>query len=173
MRVFIAIDLPEEIKQEVEKIQNKLLGFDGKKTEIENLHLTLKFLGELSTGEVEKVRAELKKINFKEFEAEVDSIGVFKENFIRIVWLHLSNCDELQKQVDDSLKEMFAKENRFMSHVTIARVKNVENKENFIAELKKIKIEKMRFRVKEFILKESILREKPEYMDIEKYRFER
>ncbi len=45
MRCFISIDLPEKIIQEIKKIQEELPEFIGKKTETENLHLTLKFLG--------------------------------------------------------------------------------------------------------------------------------
>ena len=46
MRFFIALDLPLEIIQEVKKIQEELPVFAGKKIEFNNLHLTLKFLGE-------------------------------------------------------------------------------------------------------------------------------
>ena len=47
MRTFIAVDIPENVKEEIIKIQDKLPEFVGKLTELENLHLTLKFLGEI------------------------------------------------------------------------------------------------------------------------------
>ncbi|RLG16235.1 RNA 2',3'-cyclic phosphodiesterase, partial [Candidatus Pacearchaeota archaeon] len=43
MRTFISIDIPEKVRKEIIKIQNELSDFKGKKTEPENLHLTLKF----------------------------------------------------------------------------------------------------------------------------------
>ena len=45
VRAFIGIDIPNGIKKEIIKQQNSLPEFFGKKTEPENLHLTLKFLG--------------------------------------------------------------------------------------------------------------------------------
>ena len=153
MRTFISLDIPEEIKKEITKIQSQLLEFIGKKTETENLHLTLKFLGEIDEKKIEKVKKRLREIKFEKFETEVDSIGVFSEKFIRIVWLHLSNCDELQKEIDEKLKDLFEKEKRFMSHLTIARVKNVKDKKIFLGKLK-----------------ESVLSEKgPIYGTIEEY----
>ena len=47
MRVFISINISEEIRKEIKKIQDFLPEFFGKKTELENLHLTLKFLGNI------------------------------------------------------------------------------------------------------------------------------
>jgi len=97
MRCFISIDLSENIKQEIDKIQNKLPDFYGKKTELTNLHLTLKFLGEIGEDKVKEVKERLSGIDFEKFEAEIDSLGVFSKKFIRIVWLHVSGCEELQK----------------------------------------------------------------------------
>jgi 2'-5' RNA ligase len=171
MRTFISIEIPDTIKKEILKIQNALPEFKGKKTEFENLHLTLKFLGEVDKEKIELVRERLKKIKFKEFEAEIDFIGVFSEKFIRIIWLHIKNCDELQKEIDDKLGDLFEKEKRFMGHLTIARVKSVKDKKKFLSEIKNMKIPKLKFVVKNFNLKKSILTEKrPIYEDIEVYK---
>ena len=56
MRCFIALDLPVEIIKEIKKIQKELPEFIGKKTESENLHLTLKFLGEVSEEKIKEIR---------------------------------------------------------------------------------------------------------------------
>jgi len=157
MRTFISIDIPEEIRKEILKIQKQLPEFSGKITEKENLHLTLKFLGEISGGQAEKIKEELEKIKFKRFEAEISEIGVFDENFIRIVWLKIENCGNIQKEIDDRLSFLFPKEERFMSHLTIARVKNIKDRKKFISGLGKIKTERKKFIVSEFYLKKSIL----------------
>ncbi len=169
-RCFISIDIPEEIRSEVIEIQRQLPEFRGKVTEPENLHLTLKFLGEVDEGKVEEVKKRLSGIKFERFEAEVDEVGVFSEKFVRIVWLHLGGCEELQKKVDSVLEGIFPKERRFMSHLTIARVKSVKNKKRFLDEFKKIKLQKIKFNVDSFRLKESVLRpEGPVYKIIEEY----
>ncbi len=173
MRCFISINLPKEIKEKIKVIQNKLPEFYGKKTELENLHLTLKFLGEIDEQKVEEVKRRLRKIKFEGFEAEVNEIGVFSEKFIRIIWLHLTNCDEIQKLVDDKLKDLFEPERRFMSHLTIARVKNIEDRKKFLTELKKIKIPGIKFVVdKCYLMKSELTPEGPKYVILEEYFFE-
>ncbi len=168
MRTFIAIDIPESIKKEIIKIQKQLPKFAGKKTEAESLHLTLKFLGEVDEKKIEKIRKMLREIKLNSFEIQIQKIGMFSD---RIVWLGIKNCNELQKIIDNQLSRLFEMENRFMGHLTIARIKNLEGRKQFLEELRKIKLPEMKFIVKKFNLKES----KPVkrghiYRDIETYK---
>ena len=170
MRIFIAVDFPENIKKEIARIQEKLPEFQGKITEKENLHLTLKFLGETDEKALGEVKKRLSEIRLKSFEAEISSIGYFSEKFLRIIWLGISGCNELQKQIDNKLEGLFGKEERFMGHLTIARIKNVKGKQKFIEELKKIKVPSMKFRINAFCLKQSVLTsEKPLYKNLGVY----
>ena len=172
MRIFISIDIQEEIKKEIYRIQQNLPEFFGKKTEIKNLHLTLKFFGEIDDRKIEVIKKKLAEIKFKKFETEIDSIGVFSEKFIRIIWIHMTNCEKLQIAIDEKLKDLFDKEKRFMSHLTIARVKSIKNKKDFLEKLGKIKIQRISFIVDNFRLKKSTLTEKgPIYETIEEYKF--
>jgi len=66
-RCFIAINFDEEIKNKIVEIQKQLPEFLGKKTEIENLHLTLKFLGEIDDDKIKIVQEKLREIKFKKF----------------------------------------------------------------------------------------------------------
>lgn len=162
MRAFIAIEMPENVKQELIKIQKEIdkLGLiKGKFTEFENLHLTLKFLGEISRSELEAVKERLVSIKFDPFEVELNELGVFSEDFIRIVWIGLNGelLFQIQKDVDKALEDIFPPENRFMAHVTLARPKFVEDKQVFIHEIKKISFEKLKFKVDNISLKESEL----------------
>lgn len=169
-RVFISIDIPKDIQNKIKKIQDSLPEFYGKKTETENLHLTLKFLGETPDDTITLIKEKLKKISFQRFETSIGELGFFSEKFIRIIWLHMSNCDVLQKTVDDVLADLFERERRFMGHLTIARVKKIHDKKEFVENLKKIKIPKISFVVTNFTLKESILlRDKPVYKTLAKY----
>ncbi len=156
-RLFVSIDIPENLKNDILKIQKELKHFQGKLTELENLHLTLKFLGETDNLNEINVINRLSKINFNSFITNLKNIGVFSEKEIKIVWIHLANCDELQKRVDEALEPLYPPEKRFMSHLTIARVKRVFNKELFLNELNKIEIPDLSFEVNNFRLKESKL----------------
>ena len=157
IRTFISINLPEDVRKEIKKIQDSLPEFEGKKTELENLHLTLKFLGEIDEEMLEKVKEGLGEVKMERFEGEIDKIGFFSPKFIRIIWLHLKNCNELQKKIDDALEGLFETEQRFMSHLTIARIKNIKNKQKFLGQLSRIKIEKRKFVVDKFYLLKSTL----------------
>jgi 2'-5' RNA ligase len=171
MRVFISVELPEEIKKEILEIQNQLPEFRGKKTEFENLHLTLKFLGEISEEQVKEVRKRLKEIRLANFEALLAEIGVFSPSFIKIIWVRLENCDKLQEEIDEKLDGLFKKEKRFMGHITIARVKSVKDKRKFLSSLKEAKYENKKFKAGRFLLKESTLTEdRPLYKTIEEYK---
>lgn len=173
MRTFICLEIPEEIKKIVKEIQEKLPEFFGKKTEEENLHLTLKFLGEIDENTLNKVEEKLSKVKFKKFKAKLGEVGVFDKNFVRIIWIKIENCDELQKEIDKNLSDLFEKEKRFMSHLTIARVKSIKNKEYFLSNLEKIKIPAKDFPVEKFYLKKSILtKEGPIYKNITNYSLE-
>lgn len=170
MRTFISVNIPEEIRKEIEKIQDFLPEFFGKKTEVENLHLTLKFLGEIKEQKIGEVKEKLREIKIEKFRTEIDEIGVFSEEFIRIVWLHMEDCDNLQKQIDNALKNLFEPEKRFMSHLTIARIKKVKDKERFLQDLEKIKIEKIKFKIDKFyLMKSELTAEGPRYSVLEEY----
>lgn len=170
MRTFISIKLPPKILIKVKEIQDSLPEFSGKKTEIKNLHLTLKFLGEISSEKLEEVKAKLQEIDFFNFEAELKEVGFFDNPNNGIVWVSLSNCENLQRKIDALLENLFARERRFMGHITIARVKEVKDKRSFIENLKKIKVPKLFFIVDKFYLIESQLnKEGPDYITIENY----
>ena len=170
MRIFVSINLPEEVKKEIKEIQDKLPDFFGKKTETENLHLTLKFLGEIDEDKIEKVKNRLKEIRFNSFETEIKELGIFSEKFVRIVWLHVKNCEELQRKIDFALKDLFESEKRFMSHLTIARVKKIKDKREFLRKLKEIKIPEIKFKVDRFYLMKSELNSKgPVYNILEEF----
>jgi len=171
MRCFIGIDLSSLAIKEIKRLQNVIEPhFIGKITESKNLHLTLKFLGEINNDTLEKVKKRLFLIKFKPLELYLDKLGVFSKKFVKIVWVKVSNVS-LQKLIDDSLTDIFEKEWRFMGHITIARIKNLKNKSSFLKLINKTNVNKVSFKVIEFYLKESILRnEGPVYKVIARYK---
>jgi len=109
----------------------------------------------------EIIKKELKKIIFEPFSVCLDKIGVFpSENYIRVVWIGLSPEEpilKLQKDIDEKLKKLFKKEKDFKAHITLARVKFINNKKEFIEKLKKINIENKKIDVNSFKLVKSTL----------------
>ena len=174
-RCFIALDLPCNVINEIANVQERIKKkklFDGNLVENDNLHLTLKFLGEIDSGKIEEVEEKLKDIKFSDFEVRLGEIGVFSEKFVRIVWIKLDGKGvfELQKKIDEKLKDLFEPEKRFMSHITLARVKRVYDKNGFLEYLNKINVPKMSFNIDKFYLKKSELSETGSiYEDLEIY----
>jgi len=179
MRIFIALELNENAIEEIKRIQKiikkeneKKNFFYGKFTEPQNLHLTLKFLDEIEEKEIQKIDFLLNEIKMKSFYAEINEIGVFSKNFIKIIWLKLEGekVFELQKEIDHKLADLFEPERRFMSHITIARIKKVNDKNGLLKFLNDLKINKTNFQVKKFFLKKSeLFSEGPFYETLKEY----
>jgi RNA 2',3'-cyclic 3'-phosphodiesterase len=169
MRVFIAIDLPEEVKKYLSSVQKQLP--DARASFTKDFHLTLKFLGELTPDKIEKVKQLLLEVKFEKFVAGTTNIGVFPdENYIRVVWVGLEPENEilkLQQQIEALLGKEFGREKDFKAHLTLARIKFVSDKNSFLRQLKEIKTERLTFVVERFALKESILSPKgAKYKDL-------
>lgn len=174
MRCFIAIDLPDEIKNELTRIQKLLPDASMKLVEPSNLHLTLAFLGEVTDFEANKIKEALKQIRQEKFIAHLGKIGVFpSESFIRVAWTSLEPVEkfnELNKKIILAIKQTLKIDERFESHVTLARVKNLTDKQEFIGKLKKIQAKQLEFEISSFVLKKSTLTgEGPVYEDIIKF----
>lgn len=176
MRSFIAVDIPNEIKKKLISLEKEIPSFEGKFTSPENLHLTLKFLGEIDKNTLKKVEENLSKVKFKKFSAEIDSLGIFNNSKSKrlprkiILWASLTNCDGLQEKIDSVLSDVFAEERRFMGHITIARIKRLDNEEMFLKTIRSIKPKEMKFEVSSFVLKKSVLSQNgPSYENIKTY----
>ena len=173
MRCFISINIPREVEDKIKEIQRQIkrLGLIEAKFVKKGLfHLTLKFLGEIDERNVGEVKKKLREIKLSKFETEINEIGVFSEKFIRIIWVYLARCNILQELVDEKLKDLFKPEKRFMSHLTIARVKSIKDKEKFLEKLKKIEIPKIKFAIDKFyLMKSELTSERPKYEIIEEY----
>ena len=139
MRTFIAIDLTDEIKDELAQLQARLKysGADVKWVAKDNIHLTLKFLGEVPDEKIEKVSSELDMAakETKQFEMTINDIGAFpKLDFPRVVWVGLdkgaAESKELAQKIDERLERLgIQRESRaFSPHITIGRVKSAKNK---------------------------------------------
>ncbi len=174
-RVFIALNFEDNVIKEIARIQ-EILGswkFHGKLTELENLHLTLKFLGEVDDKKVSEVKEILKNIKEKSFDCKLDHAGVFNvKGNPKIAWIKLNGKGifDLQTKIDEVLLSYFKKEERFMSHLTIARIKYVNDKSGFRKYVENMGVKEISFKIKSFQLIKSELKSSgPVYTIIEEY----
>ena len=139
MRTFIAIELSEPIRESLAQAQThlKYAGADVKWVEKDNIHLTLKFLGEISEEKAKEVAAALDNIAkyTKSFEISLKDIGAFPTvDFPRVIWVGLDKgakeSTELAKKIDLALAKLgFQEESRpFAAHLTIGRVRSNLNR---------------------------------------------
>ena len=176
-RIFIAFDVSDEARDYLFNLQKELSKFvKAKWVEKKNIHLTLKFLGEIDDEKLEKLKKELSKIKFKRFDVVLDELGVFPdENFTRVIWVGLKGegIFNLQKKIDEELLELFSQDQKFTSHITLGRVKAVKDKEKLKEFFSKIKIDEIKFTVDNFKLYRSELsKDGPKYYLLEEYKLE-
>lgn len=157
MRLFIAIDLPSEIKKFLSEVNTAIEEIQGIKiVNPENMHLTLLFLG---NTDPKKINEKIKNLKFKQFYITIKRIGFFpNRNRIRIMWFGVErNMDlfHLQK----ILSEKFNDYNNYVPHLTFARAKflNPLSKKVLFKILEKHKDKEFRFKVDKFRLYSSDL----------------
>jgi 2'-5' RNA ligase len=158
MRLFISCEIPQEISGYIQELAKKLP--EAKLTIPKNIDLTIKFLGDVPDTKLEEIKQKLSEIKFKPFKAMLNGTGVFTEDFIRVAWVGLTpseKFEELHVLADNALKGLFPEEKRFQAHLTIARVKYVEDKQKFLGVLKLIKVEPLTFEVNKLVLFKSQL----------------
>ncbi|GAF84965.1 unnamed protein product [marine sediment metagenome] len=172
MRLFIAIELPAELKEYLKKLQNQLGGSDSAKMSlVKEFHLTLKFLGDVSEEKLDGIKSRLAAVEFSAFSALLDEIGVFPdEKRPRVVWAGLEPKEkiiELQQKVEEALKGLFPKDERFHPHLTLARVKFVKDKKEFSDKLKAISVDKKEFNISSLkLIKSTLTPEGPVYEEL-------
>lgn len=132
LRLFIACELSDEVRQELRAIQDDLrrsIGTRLRWARPEGVHLTLKFLGAVAASRVEAVTAALERA-VEPFRAEVrlSKLGGFGGRRLRVVWAGLDGdipvLASLAEGIDGAMASLgFPKERRpFAAHLTLARV---------------------------------------------------
>ncbi len=135
VRAFVAVETPPEIRQAVSRLVKKLekAGAVVNWVEAENLHLTLKFLGDIDMTDIAEIYMRLKRdlADFSPFEVSVNRVGAFPDlDRARTLWVGVDDVEDSLGQVFDQLETSlaslrFRKEaRRFSPHLTIGRVKD-------------------------------------------------
>lgn len=163
MRVFIAIELDENIKEYI--FQNQRIVRDnsikGNFSRKENLHLTLRFIGEANAKQIDDLKKnidETAKIT-SSFEIQLGGLGYFPKKNRKIIWLGISKGKKSLQQLFNVLennleKHGFGRDERGLNpHITMARQVILNTDFKLLTE--KVKIEDIEIPVKKISLMES------------------
>ncbi len=184
MRCFIAIPLPKDTHQELSKIQFQLkeTGADVRWIKSDNIHLTLKFLGDVEETKTKIIGQKLKEVVNKStsFESEIEKLGTFPSiSNPRVVWIGMSKNEDkiikLQQRIEEILEPLgFERELRsFRPHLTLGRVRGKKNIQKLVEKIKSLSLLQLKpITVDRIVLFQSIL--KPtgaEYTALDEFKF--
>jgi len=140
LRSFIAIELPDGVKSALAELRQELkkCKADIRWVKPDNIHLTLKFLGDTDEKIIGSIAEAVKTacIGYKKFTLEIKGVGVFPDiRAPRVLWAGISDNDSLtglQKSIEDGLVKLgYAVERRrFRPHLTLGRFKSSSGKED-------------------------------------------
>jgi len=129
IRIFTAIELPEDIKNSLSSIRTKLKG--AKWVNREQMHLTLRFIGEVSEFKLKEITESLNQVSCEPFSINLQGVGHFNSN---VFWAGVRPCIDLsflKEEVDKKLTQLgLTLENKkYFPHITIARLKGVSSQD--------------------------------------------
>jgi 2'-5' RNA ligase len=169
IRAFLAIDLPGSLRLGLAQVQGKLKesGADVRWVPVGNIHLTLKFFGNVPDGDVEAISAAAREVAAKQapFQLQVTEPGAFPSvKSPRVVWLGLGGEVVPLAQFYHRLEKAFAtlghlpEDRAFHPHLTLGRVKSPQGRERLARLLQELPpLQWPPFLVKQVILFRSTL----------------
>ena len=172
LRLFIAVDLPETIKENLESMS---FGIPGAKwVRPEQLHLTVRFIGEVDGALFHDIKNILAEVSAASFSLQLKGVGYFPPRGApRVLWIGLEKSEPLlllRKKIDLRLLRVGVEPEgrKFSAHITIARLKNspVQKIANFLSGNGLFSQEP--FQVEDFKLYSSILSPKGAYHKVER-----
>ena len=182
IRCFIAIALPQEIKIGLEQYIRSLrkISPDIRWVRAENIHITLKFLGEIEQDLLDKVEFSLKSISevFQPFYIYLKGSGSFpNEKRPRIIWVGIEALQnnlllKIYNWIENRLETLGIKkeQRKYTPHLTIGRIKFPQNMNKLFQYMKQYPFQGEQFGVKEILLMQSLLKPSGvEYKVIDKY----
>lgn len=128
MRLFVALTLPDDLRSRLAGLCSGLPG--ARWVAPENLHLTLRFIGEVDGHEAEDIDAALSGIRFPRFSVTLSGVGDFGDDKrLRSVWVGVEaneTLDRLKAKVDQAVQRAGQppEKRKFKPHVTLARFKS-------------------------------------------------
>lgn len=162
-RLFIAIDLPTSLREQLAALCEPVRGFAW--TRPEQLHLTLRFLGDVELAARDSLEAALARVNVEPFVLPVAGMGSFPPRGpARVVWVGVGRghprLHQLRQQIDDGVLGTGLNPDlrHFQPHLTLARVRPEAPRDAAAQFLKRHRdFETAPFRVTSFVLYASEL----------------
>ncbi|MFW9886731.1 MAG: RNA 2',3'-cyclic phosphodiesterase [Candidatus Thorarchaeota archaeon] len=136
-RVFLSIDIDDEaLLSRIAHIQSLLDRQSAKMklVERENIHFTLRFLGDTPHAKIERIKDELSDIRYGSFTIRIDGVGAFPSTSRpRVIWVGVSDnagrVKDLKLGIDDRIGNLgYSRDRKFHAHATIARVRAVRDR---------------------------------------------
>lgn len=160
-RLFVAIDLPDTVKAPLDGLSRELPLASW--VRLEQLHLTLRFIGEVSQQTLSGAKQALQRVRFACFPLTLCGVGHFPpRSHPRVLWVGMEGCEPLlalQREVELALIDagIPPEERPFSPHITLARLK--ETAPSAVIQFEKVHAEIAcpTFQVSEFILYSSLL----------------
>ncbi len=127
-RLFVGIDIPDAIRETLHAFQNGLRG--ARWVAVENLHLTLRFIGEVARQEAEEIDRALSTIDASPIDITLKDAGAFGSgNRARVLWagvVRSLELTELKSRIDGVLTQIGIPpdDRKFAPHITLARFRN-------------------------------------------------
>ena len=128
IRLFVALPLPAAIRERLAGLGGGVPG--ARWTEVQNLHLTVRFIGEVENGLLPDIDEALAGVSAPAFDLVLDGVGQFgSNNRSRILWAGVERNDalfHLNQKVESALVRagLPPEERRYSPHVTLARLHN-------------------------------------------------
>lgn len=168
MRTFIAIKLPIQVQSSLSLLQNQLKNSKApvRWVKPENIHLTLKFLGEVTEEKIEMIMQIMKDITSDKaaFHVHIGTLGAFpKINRPRVLWVGIDKGNQEIKEIAEQLENKIValgipkEEKPFSSHITLGRLKSSLNCQGLIQKLSELKCADLQFLVSKITLYKSTL----------------
>lgn len=130
MRIFLAIEFSDDIKEYLDQVQQvvKKKSVKGNFTNKKNFHLTLRFIGETTIDELDKLKKAINKVSLNQsyFQLSFSKLGQFIKGNKRIIWIGLEHnkvLNQLYILLDRALEEQGypREESSFVPHITLGR----------------------------------------------------
>ncbi|USG60801.1 RNA 2',3'-cyclic phosphodiesterase [Sneathiella marina] len=126
MRLFVAIALPQEVKDIIATLRGGIP--DARWIAAENFHITLAFIGDVQPPDMLDISSALGKLAHPAFHLDIEDAGVFGSNKRpRILWAGVRNLETLtllHQKIVTAIESIGIKieDRRFRPHITLARV---------------------------------------------------
>ncbi len=182
MRTFVALELPETIKEDIAGVINDFRSncpYGVNWVPQENLHITFQFIGEIKEEDIPEI-AEFLETNFSELSALLftnPKLEILPGRDPKIIWISLENEDssiqKISKRLKNKLRQMGYKidSRQLRFHITLGRIKK-RLPEKLIEQILTTELNLKDFEVSKATLYQSLLKSQgPLYIEIMNFKF--